>query len=156
MELSIDKNNPWYVGTISAVERPFKNPNDDFLEIVKKLKMERDKIDPLDKLISSKKSSDDTFPPVATIDRREDEDYIAKIENVYERSLLLVLCELISQGAADFIFIEYPELAEYWNKHRQLLGNIRGKEELVRQKEELRQSALKKLTAAEKQALGIK
>jgi hypothetical protein len=84
-----------------------------------------------------------------------DLDYIEKLA-VGELRTLLTLAELVAQGKADFLFIEYPEISDYWHKHCTNLGKLRAKEAAVTRNEELKKSALSKLTEEEKKALGIK
>jgi hypothetical protein len=93
------------------------------------------------------------YEPI-TIDRRRDLDYIEKLA-VGELRTLLTLAELVAQGKADFLFIEYPEISDYWHKHCTNLGKLRAKEAAVTRNEELKKSALSKLTEEEKKALGI-
>ena len=90
------------------------------------------------------------YEPI-TIDRRRDLDYIEKLA-VGELRTLLTLAELVAQGKADFLFIEYPEISDYWHKHCTNLGKLRAKEAAVTRNEELKKSALSKLTEEEKKA----
>ena len=95
------------------------------------------------------------YEPI-TIDRRRDLDYIEKLADGDSRILLLTLAELVAQGKADFLFIEYPGISDYWHRHCTNLGKLRAKEDAILRKEELKKSALSKLTEEEKKALGIK
>lgn len=95
------------------------------------------------------------YEPI-TIDRRRDLDYIEKLAAGDSRTLLLTLAELVAQGKADFLFIEYPGISDYWHRHCSNLGKLRAKEDAIVRKEELKKSALSKLTEEEKKALGIK
>lgn len=94
--------------------------------------------------------------PVATIDRRQDIDYINSVDNQTERFVLIVLAELVANGMADFLFIEYPELGDFWAKHRRILGAQRKEQAEKQRVEQVRKSALNKLTEEEKRVLGIK
>lgn len=94
--------------------------------------------------------------PVATIDRRQDIDYINSVDNQTERFALIVLAELVANGMADFLFIEYPELGDFWAKHRRILGAQRKEQAEKQRVEQVRKSALNKLTEEEKRVLGIK
>ena len=94
------------------------------------------------------------YEPI-TIDRRRDLDYIEKLA-VGDLRTLLTLAELVAQGKADFLFIEYPEISDFWHRHCTNLGKLRAKEAAVTRNEELKKSALSKLTEEEKKALGIK
>lgn len=117
----------------------------------------------LDKFNGMKKRSEETstskpepeidFEPI-TIDRRRDLDYIEKLGG--DAKTLIILAELVAQGKADFLFIEYPEIRDLWHRHCSSLGKLRAKEAEIARKEELRKSALGKLSEEEKRALGIK
>jgi hypothetical protein len=89
------------------------------------------------------------------VDRRKDLDYIEKLSGDH-KLLVMVLAELVAQGKADFLFIEYPEIQETWHRHCTNLGKLRAKEAEQKRIKELKESALKKLTNEEKKALGIK
>jgi hypothetical protein len=94
------------------------------------------------------------YEPVQ-LDRRTDLDYIEKLTSDH-KLLVMVLAELVSQGKADFLFIEYPEIQEIWHRHCNNLGKLRAKEREQKRIRELKESGLSKLTEAEKKALGIK
>lgn len=119
----------------------------------------------LEEFIEAKKESEALVPRMSepeidyepiTIDRRRDLDYIEKIADGDSRIILLTLAELVAQGKADFLFIEYPGISDYWHRHCTTLGKLRAKEDAILRKEELKKSALSKLTEEEKKALGIK
>lgn len=101
----------------------------------------------------SKPEPEIDFEPI-TIDRRRDLDYIEKLGG--DANTLIILAELVAQGKADFLFIEYPEIRDLWHRHCSNLGKLRAKEAEIARKEELRKSALGKLTEEEKRALGFK
>lgn len=94
------------------------------------------------------------YEPVQ-IDRRTDLDYIEKLTGDH-KLLVMVLAELVSQGKADFLFIEYPQIQEIWHRHCKSLGQLRAKENEEIRIQELKESGLSKLTEEEKKALGIK
>jgi hypothetical protein len=110
-----------------------------------------------DSLVGIKPEPELDHEPIQAIqlDRRTDLDYINALSGDH-KLLVMVLAELVSQGKADFLFIEYPQIQEIWHRHCTNLGKLRAKEAAITRKEELKKSALKKLTPDEKKALGIK
>jgi hypothetical protein len=102
------------------------------------------------------KHEHDNSEPAATIDRRRDIDYIDSITNDSQRIALIILAELVAAGLADFLFIEHPEIADFWSTHRGILGRKRKRESEEQHKKQVREHALNKLTDEEKQVLGIK
>lgn len=94
------------------------------------------------------------YEPVQ-IDRRRDQDFIEKLTGD-NKLLIMVLAELVSQGKADFLFIEYPEIQQIWHGRCSQLGKLRAKEREQKRIQELKESGLSKLTEEEKKALGIK
>lgn len=117
---------------------------DDFADLIQSIKEQ-----------AQDKKTEHQYPSADTIDRRKDEDYIETLKS-YERLTLLVLAELVAQGKADFLFIEQPEVADFWHKHCYALGQLRGRADEERRISEIKQSALNKLTDEEKKVLGIK
>lgn len=89
------------------------------------------------------------------VDRRADLDYIDKLHGDSKLALILI-AELVAQGKADFLLLEHPEIAEFWNRHCNNLGILRAKEAEQKRREDLKESALNKLTDEEKEVLGIK
>lgn len=146
-------NNKWQVGKIEdIVFGPNSNkalPNDlqkKFQEILESTK---------EVAKQSKPEPEIDYEPI-TIDRRRDLDYIERLTSNDDTITLLILAELVAQGKADFLFIEYPDIRDYWHRHCTNLGKKRARENETKRKEELKKSALSKLTDEEKKALGIK
>lgn len=145
------KNNNWQIGNEDTIFGPKTNkgiPSDlqkKFQEILEATKEAANQTKP---------ESEIDYEPI-TIDRRRDIDYIDKLAPS-DIVALLTLAELVAQGKADFLFIEHPETRDFWHKHCNNLGKLRAKEAAIARKEELRKSALGKLTEEEKKALGIK
>lgn len=117
-----------------------------FQDLIKQVKKE-----------SSTKIKEEPVPDYEHIqlDRRKDQDYIEKLPGDYQ-VIALLLCELISQGKADFLFIEYPQIQEIWQNLCTGLSKLRAKETEQNRIREIKESALNKLTEEEKKVLGIK
>jgi hypothetical protein len=110
-----------------------------------------------DSLVGIKPEPELDHEPIQAIqvDRRKDLDYIEKLSDDHQL-LIITLAELVAQGKADFLFIEHTEIQEFWHRHCSNLGKLRAKESEQKRIQELKESALKKLTNEEKRALGIK
>lgn len=94
------------------------------------------------------------YEPI-TVDRRRDLDYIEQLSGE-SRLLLTTLAELVAQGKADFLLLENDEIRDFWKRHCDNLGKRRAKEAHIKRRQELKESALKKLTPEERKALGLK
>lgn len=150
-DYDIIKNSKWQIGKIEDMvfgPNPSKGiPSDlqkKFQEILEATKEVANQTKP---------ETEIDYDPI-TIDRRRDLDYIEKLGG--DSNTLIILAELVAQGKADFLFIEYPEIRDLWHRHCSNLGKLRAKEAAIARKEELKKSALSKLTDEEKKALGIK
>lgn len=139
----------WKTGMDDIIFGPKDNQTSQ--DMLEKLKIQAEEINDANK---KKESYQIDFEPI-TIDRRRDLDYIEKLDSK-DANTLIILAELVAQGKADFLFIEYPEISDLWNRHCTNLGKLRAKEADILRKEELKKSALGKLTEEEKQVLGIK
>lgn len=147
----MSNNNPWHdlykkKDTVFTPQEEFTDFLDKFIDIKKRSEEPSKRKPEIDE-------PEIDFEPI-TIDRRRDLDYIEKLSG--DANTLIILAELVAQGKADFLFIEFPEIRDLWHRHCSSLGKLRAKQAEIARKEELRKSALGKLTEEEKRALGIK
>jgi hypothetical protein len=66
------------------------------------------------------------------------------------------LTELEDNGIADFLLLRDDETREFWEKHKEFDRKRRAAEEKKLRLEEVKKTALAKLTNEEREALGIK
>jgi hypothetical protein len=66
------------------------------------------------------------------------------------------MTELAEQGRAEFLVLRDDEVREWWHKHQEADRKAREAAEEKKRIAQVRREALKKLTAEERKALGIK
>lgn len=96
--------------------------------------------------------------PCMSYDDRPDyseREWKAKTDRL-ARIACAAMTELEKNGAEDLLLLKNEEVREWWVAHKEADRKAQERAEAERKREEIRQSALAKLTADELRVLGIK